>query len=208
MRNMTCLACSVERQAPTDTYCRHCGTIWPADSKVSSDVVSEGEGLNRQPAPQPTMLPIPPSSPRSPRLGPHLVLILAILSLVAFLVLDRTVVHVYSPDVSGLKAQIHDQSTALQAAQATESRDYLDVQGRIKDVDKNVQNALNTQPTSSSSEDFLRDARIASSLTVLSLIQAYGGFQSSASAAGKACDNYLLLGIGSLTDCGFQHVNP
>jgi hypothetical protein len=48
--------------------------------------------------------------------------------------------------------------------------------------------------------------RLSNAVSILSLVQAYGGQQSSASPAGKACVAWLDSGIGSITDCGFQHV--
>ena len=45
--------------------------------------------------------------------------------------------------------------------------------------------------------------RIANAVTINSLVNNYGGYQSSGSAAGKACFAWLMSGEGSGTDCGF-----
>ncbi len=50
-------------------------------------------------------------------------------------------------------------------------------------------------------------ARISSALAIVSLVQSKGGFQSSGSAQGKACINWLLKGEGSVTDCGFSRTD-
>ena len=48
-----------------------------------------------------------------------------------------------------------------------------------------------------------RAARIANAVTINSLVNNLGGFQSSGSPAGRACFSWLMLGEGSATDCGF-----
>lgn len=55
----------------------------------------------------------------------------------------------------------------------------------------------------SNEESLLRDARIANAVVINSLVSNFGGYQSSGSAAGKACFAWLLLGEGSATECGF-----
>src|ERR1700674_3891825 len=130
------------------------------------------------------------------------IVILAILA--AFMSTDRLWLHVYSPDVGSLRQQLRQHSAAAKDAQDAESRDVLDLQQRISGIDKNVQNAVNTQTADSSK--VLRDYRISGAIAILSLLKAYGGTQSSGSPAGRACVDYLVNGTGSVTDCGFQHV--
>ena len=49
--------------------------------------------------------------------------------------------------------------------------------------------------------------RIASHLALLALLNNFGGYQTTTSAAGKACIGFYLTGAGSPTDCGFQRVD-
>jgi hypothetical protein len=198
-----CRECGKIREDLSDGFCRHCGTGWrtanpsfvpqrpiPAPATSGASIHEESEGVRRT------------RSAMSRLLRPAAAPLLALCIVGAFMAADRLWLHVYTPDVSTLKSQ-------LRSTQNTESRDYLDLQNRVSAVDKNVQNAVNTQPTQSTPDtnQFIRDFRIANAVTVLSLVSNLGGSQSSNSAAGKACSAWLMSGTGSITDCGFQHAD-
>lgn len=72
---------------------------------------------------------------------------------------------------------------------------------RVSSLESDVPSSATGQ--GDSLEPILRSSRIASAVTILSLVAAYGGFQRSDSPAGKACLAWLMLGDGSVTDCGF-----
>ena len=141
--------------------------------------------------------------PPALRLAPA-VLGVMVVAAICLTVSDRLWLHVYSPDVDALNARISAQQKQLEQLQKDESRDVLDLEAKINTVQSRQQASVNSQLDAG---DLLRDARISKAVTVLSLLSAYGGYQSTASAAGRACDDYLMFGIGSLTDCGFQHAD-
>ena len=199
-----CRDCGSVREDLSDGFCRHCGTGWPtanpsfvpqrpilAPATSGARIHEESEGVRRA-----------RRSAMSRLLRQAAAPLLALCVVGAFMAADRLWLHVYTPNVSTLKSQ-------LRSTQNTESRDYLDLQNRVSAVDKNVQNAVNTQPTQSTPDtnQFIRDLRIANAVTVLSLVSNLGGSQSSNSAAGKACSAWLISGTGSITDCGFQHAD-
>ena len=193
-----CPNCGARREAANDTHCRRCGAAWIAPETSLSVLPRSGpehadeerSGLLRS------------LRPRRPGVSSMLPVLLLALVIGGFMTADRLALHVYSPDAAANNAQV----TALQN---TESRDILDLQNRVSSIDKNVQNALNTQTSSTTGvlDQLMRDERIVNAVTVLSLLTAYGGQQSSNSVSGKACNNWLLFGEGSVTDCGFQHVD-
>jgi hypothetical protein len=119
-------------------------------------------------------------------------------------VIDRIWLHVYSPDVGALKARIGAQQQELEQLQKDESLDVLDLQAKLNTLQSRQQ--MNVTPPLDT-EGFWRDERISKAVTVLSLLSAYGGYQSTTSAAGRACHDYLMFGTGSVTDCGFQHAD-
>ncbi len=123
-----------------------------------------------------------------------------ILLLVGFLPLDKTLLHWYVPDTGQLRA------------------DMAAVDGDLRRLDSSADamagtiSELKNQVGSDTTADLVNTVqmgqifRLTDAVAVLSLVSAYGGFQSTVSPSGKACVAWLLRGEGSLTDCGFSHV--
>ena len=117
---------------------------------------------------------------------------------------DRAWLHWYVPDqdtrIDALRADVDARASTIGA----------DVDALIRRVDLAESNIDNLNSTTDDSvfddEGFLRDLRISNAVTILSLLNAYGGFQSTTSAAGQACSDYLMFGEGGFTECGFQRV--
>lgn len=193
-----CSKCGSQRGLSSDRYCRNCGAEWAVASTIGAQDVTHTTASVQSQSER-----LPAQDAASTRLGLRQILpVIAVITLLAAAVIgDRLWWHIYSPDVSALESR-------LQAAENTESHDYLGLDGRVTDVESAVRR-VTARPTPStfSLDQFLVNNRIANAVAILSLVQAYGGFQSSGSAAGEACVDYLVSGTGSVTDCGFQRVS-
>ena len=125
----------------------------------------------------------------------------------AFVLVDRYALRWYSQDVGNATQQIDDAASDLAEFRDAYTRDKSALELRIEDLENNVENALATDEPQFDEEGFTRDVRIGNAVVILSLLEAYGGFQSTGSAAGRACSGWLLFGEGSVTDCGFQRTD-
>ena len=136
---------------------------------------------------------------RLPAIGlTHILLIFAV-ALAGFMAVDRTVLHWYVPEVAPLDTQV--EATQQQADRIDRAVSRLS--SRVEDLESKVSsNQAGTVDTIQSGQI----GRLSNAVAILSLLNAYGGFQSTVSPAGRACVTYLSFGIGSITDCGFQHV--
>jgi len=142
--------------------------------------------------------------PRVPGLIVGLALGLIIVG--AFLAIDKTVAHWYVPDQIILAEELNEHLDDYSALRS----DLRDLQSDVRAVELSV-DTLDT-PTGAAIYDtnFQRDAAIARlgfAVTINSLANNLGGFQTNTSPRGRACQGWLLTGEGSLSDCGFTPTN-
>lgn len=125
-------------------------------------------------------------------------------AVLAFMVADRQWLHVYTPDVSALESRLDAQASASSARDDEARSAGESLARRVDEVEQNVQNLLDTTSNEERFEGLARDQRISTAVTLLSLLESFGGFQSTASAIGRACQSYLMYGEGDVTSCGFE----
>ncbi len=127
-------------------------------------------------------------------------------ALLAFLVADRQWLHVYTPDVSALEARLDAQAMSISAREAESRSAIAALTRRVDEMDQNVQNLLDTTTNEERFEGIERDQRLSTAVTLLALLSSFGGFQSTASPEGRACQDYLMFGEGDVTACGFESI--
>ena len=118
---------------------------------------------------------------KTPSLRVFLPIVLVLVVVGGFLVADRLTLHWYVPEdsageVSALESDVSSLQEQTSALAGSESLDEL-LAGAIE--------------------------RIATAVTVNSLVSNLEGPQQLDSPAGNACLDWLLTGEGSITDCGF-----
>jgi hypothetical protein len=115
-----------------------------------------------------------------------------------FTALDKSTLHWYVPNTEPLKESVAQVDNRLDVSES-----------RLSALDSSVAQVKRTsaQPTSSPTDQAQWEAivRVVQAVTVNSLVQNYGGWQTTTSPQGKACNTYLISGQGSISDCGFQH---
>lgn len=116
-------------------------------------------------------------------------------------VLDKEVVHWYTPDQHVNSAKLSEASDRIDALES----DLANVQSDMRDL--RLARAVSSASTGLTDNPENSLARVSNALAVVSLVQSKGGQQSSGSAQGKACVAWLLRGEGSITDCGFTRTN-
>ena len=123
----------------------------------------------------------------------------------AFMVADRLTLHWYVPDTAGIRGSISDVGAHVNELDG----EISSADSKVKLLEGQVKELQSKEATPSAGEELQWQAigRLSTAVSILSLVQAYGGWQTSTSPAGRACGNWLVLGIGSVTDCGFQHVD-
>lgn len=123
-----------------------------------------------------------------PSLRAVLPFVLALVVVGGFMALDRTVLHWYAPS---------DDSARVEALEA----DLRKARGEVSQLKSDV----SSLEASGIGDEFTAGAlaRIATAVTLNSLVTNLGGTQRSDSPMGEACRNWLLFGEGSITDCGF-----
>lgn len=93
--------------------------------------------------------------------------------------------------------------SASQASEVAELSDELhDLDRELSSVDREV-GSLERRIDNGSSNGDSATARLATAVAVLALADSPGGPLSSGSAQGRACFDWLTLGEGSGSDCGF-----
>jgi len=117
---------------------------------------------------------------------------------------DRAWLHWYVPDQD---ARIASLRSELDARASSMETDVTALGRRVDLAEQNIDNVNSTTSSAFDEDGFLRDVRLSNAVTILSLLSAYGGFQSTTSAAGRACSDYFMFGDGSVTDCGFQRAD-
>jgi len=118
-----------------------------------------------------------------------------------FMALDRTLLHWYVPDLSSVDARLLEGRQDVAGLDKRIDQLRADMEG-IRD---DVQGLQKSPEVSDALAVVALPAlgRLATAVTINSLVQNYGGYQRSDSPAGQACRNWLILGQGSITDCGF-----
>ena len=138
---------------------------------------------------------------RMPNPRPWFLGLLAALAILGtFMALDRLTLHWYVPKTQTLQESVDRMDSRLLS---TESR-LSGIDSELNRISQVVQ-----QKASASTGDLQQweaIGRLSQAVTINSLVQNYGGWQTTVSPQGKACVAYLIIGQGSISDCGFQHV--
>jgi len=192
---MFCAKCGTE-VAEEHTFCMRCGNPVPQTSSPLEPPFP--------PEPEPASAP-PPASRRSliARGLRTLMPIVVTLGVIGgFMAADRLTLHWYVPEDTSASV------SSLESDVAGLKTDASSLQTRVSGINSNLSSLTSRVSNlgSGSGPDIdavTRDARIANALTVISLINNYGGIQRSDSPAGEACFGWLMFGDGSVTDCGF-----
>lgn len=176
-------------------FCAKCGAEVPDEYGFCTKCGSPVTKPSTSPEAEPLAVAAPARAPNRSFLGRGfrtLVPMMLVLSVIGgFMAADRLTLHWYAPeDTAGSVSE-------LEADVSGVTRDISGLESRVSSL------SLSGSGTFDRLENFARDARIANALAVISLVSAYGGFQSSDSPAGRACINWLMDGEGSVTDCGF-----
>ena len=139
-----------------------------------------------------------------PRIPGTLLGVLVTLAVVGgFMAIDRTVVHWYVPDLDPVSQRLED---VRSDGRGLRSR-VGSIESSVSRLETSVRNIEESPADLSLFEsDLERDLtihRLGFALTINSLVNNLGGFQSTGSPRGEACMSWLLDSEGSMTDCGF-----
>lgn len=139
--------------------------------------------------------------PRVP--GALVGILIALLVVGGFMALDRTVGHWYVPDPEVVSRQVDSQLRRVGA----QGRDLRELQSRVEELESSRGDADGLALYETDLERDAAISRLGFAVTVNSLVNNLGGFQTNTSPRGKACQAWLLDGTGSISDCGFTPTN-